>query len=304
MLDYPLHPSRKHKKKNNKSLETSVAKTPCGIYNDFLSQEELEQLKSIFEDPKASYWTDHCYQVEPPSPYFSYVIPFNKKVDKFGFVGRLVQKIWKMPELRKKFPELKDAKFVEMWAHNRPHPSGHQMHFDSDDEGRGGIRNPIISTIIYVTANDASDNGGGGGGPSLVTNQTLSSTSLATRAWLAHPQEGRLVAFDGSVLHGVVPGKGAGNGRRRVTIMFAFWKAIHIRNGHGPGSARPFPPQKSKDCPQWVQDLTNPSVTVQQNASVVEEAPIVLDHVYETLDGEPWRPKYGMPDYEQVFQGF
>lgn len=42
------------------------------------------------------------------------------------------------------FPDVKEAKFVEWWAHRRPHSSGHQMHFDSDNEGRGGVRNPIV----------------------------------------------------------------------------------------------------------------------------------------------------------------
>ncbi len=26
------------------------------------------------------------------------------------------------------------------------------MHFDSDDEGRGGIRNPIVSGVVYLTS--------------------------------------------------------------------------------------------------------------------------------------------------------
>lgn len=45
------------------------------------------------------------------------------------------------------FPEVKEAKFVEWWAHRRPHSSGHQMHFDSDNEGRGGVRNPIVRCV-------------------------------------------------------------------------------------------------------------------------------------------------------------
>jgi hypothetical protein len=221
----------------------------------------------------------------------------------YGFFGALVQKVWNLPTLNAKFPELKHAKFVEMWAHNRPHASGHQMHFDSDDEGRGGvIKNPIVSTILYITDD-------GGGGPSLVTNQKCNSTTLATKAWLAHPKTQRLVAFDGSVLHGVVPGKGVvGPRQRRVTLMFAFWKHIRVRTGEGPGSARPFPTtttnSNKQQQQQWVRDLVNPSVKVKESTTVTEEAPIILDTVYETLDGEPWKAKYGMPDYEQVFQGF
>ena len=33
------------------------------------------------------------------------------------------------------FPAAASATAAEWWAHSRPHASGHQMHFDSDDEG-------------------------------------------------------------------------------------------------------------------------------------------------------------------------
>ena len=65
-------------------------------------------------------------------------------------------------------PRIEDATAAEWWAHCRPHGSGHQMHFDSDDEGMGGvIRHPICSAIVFVT--------GGVGGPTLVTDQTSAS---------------------------------------------------------------------------------------------------------------------------------
>ena len=184
---------------------------------------------------------------------------------------------------------------------------GHQMHFDSDDEGRGGVRNPIVSTILYITAD--------GGGPSLVTNQRLDSTHLATKGWLSHPRHKRLVAFDGRVLHGVVPGKGVPKteGGRRVTLMFAFWKKIQVRNESTPGSARPFPFDSSKI--EWAKSLMTSCSLLElesedsskgndDDSPVQEQQPIELDSVYETLDGHPWRPKDGMLDYEQVFQGF
>lgn len=42
-------------------------------------------------------------------------------------------------------------RYAEWWAHCRRHPAGHQLHFDSDDEGAGGVRNPIVSTVVYLT---------------------------------------------------------------------------------------------------------------------------------------------------------
>lgn len=181
-------------------------------------------------------------------------------------------------------------------------------HFDSDDEGRCGIRNPIISTILYLTDGHGmeGENTEAAGGPSLVTNQKLTDIRLATKGYLAHPKAQRLVAFDGRYLHGVVPGKGFHKGRR-VTLMLAFWENIQIREGVGPGSARPYPNKKNKKLPEWASQLVAPLDEKSDPfayKSCVETDPIKLDVIYETLDGKPWKRGMGMPDYEQVFQGF
>ena len=49
------------------------------------------------------------------------------------------------------FPQAAEARFAEWWAHCRPHHTGHQLHFDSDDEGEGGVRNPIITTVLFLS---------------------------------------------------------------------------------------------------------------------------------------------------------
>lgn len=270
---------------------------PCCVLDYFVSKHEIKILRSIFESTTANYWTSHDYAVEPPSPYFSYIIPLKDCVSTYGFVGELIHKIYQNETLRLKFPKLKEATKVEMWAHNRPHASGHQMHFDSDDEGRGGVRNPIISTIIYITA--------GCGGPSLVTNQTLQHDHLATKGWLCYPKCERLVAFDGRYLHGVIPGKGVQSGRR-VTLMFAFWCDIRTRDGEVPGSARPFP--HKEEGVEWAHMLTSPGKKQDKcetsNVNAVEADPIRIDRVYETLGGKKWSKSKGFPQYDSVFQGF
>ena len=43
----------------------------------------------------------------------------------------------------------------------------------------------------------------GGGAPTLVADQRFGDGALADRGWLAHPKQGRLLLFDGSLLHGV-----------------------------------------------------------------------------------------------------
>lgn len=187
------------------------------------------------------------------------------------------------------------------------------QHFDSDDEGRGGIRNPIVSTILYITEEDSNETTTNGnqqhtklpGGPSLVTNQRLTDIRLATKGWMAHPKPQRFVAFDGKYLHGVVPGKGVQTGRR-VTLMLAFWESIQMREGTGPGSARPFP---TTDVPEWASQLVAPldeasNDDVYDYESCVETSPINLGAIYETLDGKAWKRGSGMPSYDQVFQGF
>jgi len=114
---------------------------------------------------------------------------------------------------------------------------GHQLHFDSDNEGCGGVRNPIVSTVICVE--------GGVGGPTLVTTQKISDNKLAKNGWLVFPEENRFVMFDGSVLHGVIPGQSfvSEPQKRRITFMIAFWKEIvaHPDPNEIPGASRPFP---------------------------------------------------------------
>lgn len=115
--------------------QTSSSKTtiPCCIWDNFLSDSELKHLQNVFLHPKANYWIAHGYQVEPPSPYFSYVIPLERGKDrtsitvdaKFGGLGSICQKLHS--QLIHQFPKLSGATAVEMWAHNRPHPTGHQV---------------------------------------------------------------------------------------------------------------------------------------------------------------------------------
>ena len=318
VLDYPMKSSSSSTQQNTTTNFTPPKKKkkvdePCIILDNFLHAAELQHLQDTLQDPSANYWTHHQYQVEPPSPYFSYVMDLRKGGGTHGMLGEIAKQIQQHPLLVAKFPQLQFARMVEVWAHNRPHASGHQLHFDSDDEGRGGVRNPICSTILYLSNDDRI------GGPSLVTNQRLTSTHLATKGWLAHPKPRRLVVFDGSVLHGVIPGKGVpslsstcgadgtrpSGTSRRVTLMLAFWKDIQVRDEPTPGSARPFPPM-TKNQPRWARELVSSERAVLPERPKAMEVirPISLQTVYETLDGEPWTSDMGMPAYDQVFQGF
>lgn len=367
ILNYDINNIQHSQKMSNYRLPP-----PCIVLDNFLTDasasNEYKILSNVFQSPSADYWKKHNYAIEPPSPYVSYVIPLSSYAE-YGFIGKLVHRIYKCPKLRKKFPLLRKAKFVEMWAHNRPHASGHQLHFDSDDEGRSRskknknecnsnngdhdkddnidcndeedrIRNPIISTILYLNSIEC----GNVGGPSLVTTQNIrqQQSSLAgISGFLSYPKPKRLVAFNGKMLHGVIPGKGVcppttavvdtddkkteqastrEKKKRRVTLMFAFWKQIDIQDFDTPGSARPFPKLDNRymndDC--WVKQLIDPIISLHSNGDdikssttdnsstecCVEVAPIQVNNIYEDLEGKPWNNTQIMPDYDQVFQGF
>ena len=217
--------------------------------------------------PAAPFWSAHDYSdgsERPPTPYFSYVVPLSavhgaslkrniagngaatsgvshdsvKSWSNGGAeISVLVALIRHIQRVASEaVPGVMDATAAEWWCHSRPHSSGHQFHFDSDDEGRGGVRNPIISTVTYLSP-------AGIGGETLVTSQTATGTSLARVGHLCAGRRNRLLAFRGDLLHGVVPGAGSGSNHRkgrRVTFMVAFWKRITIQDKPGHGSARPF----------------------------------------------------------------
>jgi len=108
ILNYPPPVTNGDVAKNSKS-------DPCIVIDDFVSDTCDTILRRIFGDPKESYWKSHNYEIEPPSPYFSYVIPVNA-VDKLGFIGKLCKQVISCKLILNHFPALRHAKFVEMWA--------------------------------------------------------------------------------------------------------------------------------------------------------------------------------------------
>lgn len=48
------------------------------------------------------------------------------------------------------FPDVAKASHAEWWAHCRPHSNGHQLHYDSEDEGRGVVRHPVASAVLAL----------------------------------------------------------------------------------------------------------------------------------------------------------
>jgi hypothetical protein len=307
---------------------TSTIPPPCLVLNNVFSTQQLTELQRIFYKPAAPYWIDHEYCVEPPSPYVSYVsriadLPSDSLLQSVVQVCLTHLKAWKPAYAQQ-------TNYVELWAHNRPHATAHQLHLDSDNEGTTEtIRHPLVTCIVALSK----------GAPTLMTNQRLVSTRAAQTGWLAHPRPNRMILMDGRVLHCVVAGRMTENEdttynsnksglqydddttapitpptsndhSRRVTVMLAFWKRIRVRNETTAGAARPLTGHVAANK-EWSQQLLSPFLkqtntmphdTIPPQAVVVE--PMSVSHVYESVEsGEPWTNAMGLPDYEQVFQG-
>lgn len=293
---------------NSMELGSQLSDTscPCRVYDEALSKANLDILIQALCPEKASYWKDHDYSVHPPSPYFSYV--FNLEDDTLQQLGALGQHVSTVLRLSSQLNIIDVEKpcYAEIWAHHRPHCSGHQLHYDSDNEGRGEVCHPLVSSILYLSDS-------GCGGPSLMTDQKLGDTDLAQNGWFAFPKRNRLCVFDGSVLHGVIPGRGYVRNRKRVSLMVALWKRIRIREGNEPGAARPLP--TIAPLPKWYESLSmkgdqvDPilqganSSTKELEHAPIEVQPAKIERVFSTISGETYDEEQ-MPDYERVFQGF
>lgn len=268
----------------------------------------LDHLRQVLA-PQGPFWREHGYnevQGSGETGYFSYVHPIEGEVT--SSMDLIVRHVLEMAKPH--FPALVEATKAEWWAHCRPHACGHQLHFDSDNEGIGGARHPICTAIAFLLAP------GGLGGPTLVTDQRLEDKNLAAQGWLLYPKEGRLAVYDGSVLHGVVPGHGkpppsAPADGRRVTFMVAFWRKIQTRPWEADGlagSSRPLPdPSKPAEIgPKtytWHQALALPAPNLLSGSTepkevVAKTRPGVWVPVAQGTEAEP----ADLPDYSECFQ--
>ena len=136
-------------------------------------------------------------------------------------VERLLLRLW--PLLGR--PDLTSC---EWWVHQRAAGRcwGHELHFDVEErtmELTGRVVHPAISSVVYLSEH---------GDPTIVLDETIDKPLGAQRVFAAHPRERSFLAFDGRLLHGVLPGPFALNTTRgaprgpphpRLTLLIAWY---------------------------------------------------------------------------------
>jgi hypothetical protein len=199
---------------SRKALTNALHARPCDdaparLFDDALPSKALAALRRALR-PAARYWRETDYG-SPAVGFFSFTHRLDSLKDTAleGVLGA----IWRAAV--KALPEARNATYVEWWAHTRRRGDGHALHYDSVpglvDEAPP--RHPLASTVTFLEASV--------GGPTIIFDQTVAN-KRSTRAWVAPARPNRLLVFDGSLLHGVVPG-GRGQGRR-TTFMANFWR--------------------------------------------------------------------------------
>jgi len=159
------------------------------VYDHVLPPAALLAMQRLFA-PSAPFWEEHGY-FRRDRGYFSYLLPLSLKSggdptsssSSFplppSMAVEAVVRDHLLPLAREAFPHLFSSPAcsalsscssdlsltAEWWAHCRRHAEGHQLHFDSLDEGKGFVRHPLVSCVLYLAEAD------GVGGPTLVTDQ-------------------------------------------------------------------------------------------------------------------------------------
>mmetsp|Transcript_4168 Transcript_4168/g.9437 ORF Transcript_4168/g.9437 Transcript_4168/m.9437 type:complete len:525 (+) Transcript_4168:27-1601(+) len=221
--------------------------SPVNAFDAALPRAMLAQMRRALARD-ASYWRENHYN-SPRTGFFSFqhsLPPFQTATKRAATgsaapldLDAVLQHIWVVSA--QAVPAVQKARYCEWWAHSRQHCYGHQVHFDSiPGERAGEPLHPIISTISFLSAEC--------GGPTLVTDQTIKNGEV-TMGWLARPATNRLITFDGSLLHSVLPGAGAAPSAdaRRTTFMVAFWE----ENPHRPL----FTDARARDDLTWPADF-------------------------------------------------
>lgn len=287
--------------------EVPPSDRPCPVarlYDRVLGDSLFSALQQAFS-PTSAYWSAHDYDVFAGTSqhgYFSHAFPLYK-AGKFGLLGQLTEKVFELATFADlpTSAKLKDTQMVEVWAHCKPPTSGHQLHFDTDNEGNSEPKHPILTAVVYLTET---------GGPTLITEQVAGDTKLAESGYVCWPSRARIGIFAGNVIHGVLPARHTSKGFR-ISVMLAFWDNVRVRDGDKPGACRPF---DLKSAGKWGGPLTKRVDSAPKEGlkpTPVEPyvcsplwLPVVTAADASSAPGPAQKGGGNMPAYNKCFQGF
>ena len=229
------------------------------VVDQALSASNLRSLAAIF-GRDAGYWEAHAGS----DGFYSYNVPIDDEGPLGGFLRAL-----------RPAANVENATSGEIWAHAREADGAHQLHYDLDEaalRSTGETRSPIASSVFYLETIDND------GAPTLVMERRLGDGSTNAAGWLCAPRANRLLTFDGSLLHCVVPPIPAPSdaARRRITVMVGWW-GPDVTVGD---PARPSPNRPLIDA-AWL-----PAVAFDEDAATVEvTAPHAVARAWRRVKG-------------------
>jgi len=232
----PSHTALKTQKATDESLLV--------VFDNCLPNDLFNRLGNIFS-PSGRFFVKHDYFNSGGDSFYSYNTPLpqysaSASASSSSKSENIIQEIgiFILPQLQQAFPQKnfhQKGISIEWWCHARQGGQGHQLHFDLNEqalfEAQQEARmndydspvklpthlHPLVSCILYIDAGDSA------AGSTLVTDQILTPESRATRGWLVEPKDNRLMAFDGGLLHGVIPKLPTKQSKHRITLMLGFW---------------------------------------------------------------------------------
>ena len=270
-----------------------------------LPRELLHALQRAFAG-ESQFFTQHGY---PTPGFFSYNVDVTRQDPTTPTLMHQVVAHLR-PFVEAAFPHKlvdHEIRSVEFWAHARDGRSAcaHQLHWDLDEGALRGAQaqavHPAVSSVLFLSEHASAPSSASTGAPTLITDQTLDTASVASEAWLCWPAENRFLMFDGALLHGVVPffAPGGRAAQPRITLMLGWWTRTFPPSGSnssgeslGPNMPLPRVPTTvrwMKDFRPHVAHASGTAARRPPSAAAAAAAAAALTHV----PGPIWVPVAG-----------
>ena len=241
---YPICNCNQQQKRYNNTQPTASSPISAVAIDDILSLSIFNALQHAYR-PESKYWSELYSKVNSTekqkntNQFASHNIPLPPNNTNRSPSSILEQvAILVQQQLKDEFPDIINARSIEIWSHKRPLDGEHQLHYDMDEirlwkhrkgsinrgensakrqktnpKSNDGISCPIVSCVL--TVNIPRKQLGicgvcgktGHSNPTIICDQSiLDRGSNSNVGCLCYPYPNRLLAFEGSLLHGVIPG--------------------------------------------------------------------------------------------------